>query len=158
MTPLEQIQLVDLLHQREREFIRIWQSEQKLREILPDYPLPPPPDLPSRFKPVTKKPAAKPTPPAPRHILRELLPDNGENVYKVVFRLKGEQQESFQIDRDLLERLIAVPSEEFQPLSIQAIDYRSPEDYTVKETIWESPTGGTGNLPDDSRVGAKPHV
>lgn len=138
MTPLEQIQLVDLLYQREKEFIRIWQCEQKLREILPDFPLPPPPDLPSRHKLVAKKPVAKAPPPAPRHLLRDLLPDNAENAYRIVFRFKGEQQESFQRERELLERLIALPSEEFTPISVQTVEFRSPQDYTVKETVWEN--------------------
>ena len=55
------IEVIDLLHQREAEFIRVWECEQQIREMLPDFPIPPPPDdLPSRQKRV--KPAAKKTP------------------------------------------------------------------------------------------------
>ena len=99
------IEVIDLLRQREAEWIRIWECEQKIREILPEFPIPAPPELPSsrkRSKPVAKKaPAPEAAPPSKASAAIRQLVSGEENAYRLVFLYNNEKQTSFQADREL---------------------------------------------------------
>ncbi len=94
------IQIIDLLKLRESEFVTVWDCEQLIGRILgAPYPLPPPPELPSqRRAPKPKKQTAQAEYP-PK--LRRLKSD-GENVYRIVYRLRDEEHVSLQTDAALV--------------------------------------------------------
>ena len=137
------IEVIDLLHQREAEFIRVWKCEQQIREMLPDFPIPPPPDdLPSRQKRV--KSAAKKTPspedaPASKasQAIRKLVPGE-ENAYRLVFLYNNEQQSSFQQDRELVRTLVNVKTADFVILSVETVSFQDAEHWTSIEMLYQS--------------------
>ncbi len=135
------IEVIDLLHQREAEFIRVWECEQKIREILPDFPLPDPPDLPSRHKKV--KPAAKKTPqteapPASQAsaAIRRLVPGE-ENAYRLTFLYNNELQTSFQMDRELVRMLVNVKTTDFSIVSVETVLFQDSEHWKTIETLYK---------------------
>ena len=136
------IEVIDLLHQREAEFIRVWECEQKIREMLPDFPIPPPPDdLPSRqkrVKPAKKVPQPEEAPASKAsQAIRKLVPGE-ENAYRLVFLYNNEQQSSFQQDRELVRTLVNVKTADFTILSVETVSYQDAEHWTSIETLYQS--------------------
>ncbi len=136
------IEVIDLLHQREVEFIRVWECEQKIKEMFPDFPIPPPPDLPSRQKRV--KPSAQKMPqseemPASKasQAIRKLEP-GVENAYRLVFLYNNEQQSSFQQDRELVRTLVNVKTTDFVILSVETVFFQDAENWKSIETLYKS--------------------
>ena len=135
------IEVIDLLHQREAEFIRVWECEQKIREILPDFPFPDPPDLPSRHKRV--KPSAKKTPPPDASpasqtsaAIRRLVPGE-ENAYRLTFLYNNELQTSFQMDRELVRMLVNVKTTDFSIVSVETVLFQDTEHWKTIETLYQ---------------------
>ena len=138
------IEVIDLLHQREAEFIRIWECEQKIREILPDFPFPAPPELPSRrkrVKPVAKKVAEPDAVPLSKAsaAIRRLVPGE-ENAYRLVFLYNNEQQSSFQMDRELVRTLVNVKTTDFIILSVETVRYQDEDHWQTIETLYSNST------------------
>ncbi|MBQ9368474.1 MAG: hypothetical protein IJT83_11885 [Victivallales bacterium] len=136
------IEVIDLLHQREAEFIRVWECEQKIKEMLPDFPIPPPPDLPSRqkrVKPSAKKPPQSEETPASKasQAIRKLVPGE-ENAYRLVFLYNNEQQSSFQQDRELVRTLVNVKTTDFTILSVETVSFQDAEHWTTIETLYQA--------------------
>lgn len=85
MDPLQSLHIVDLLREREAEFVRVWQCEQDIQRLLHGaFLFDPPPPLPSLAK--KKRPAKPRAGASPR--LRRLRPD--EHAYRVEYESKGE--------------------------------------------------------------------
>jgi hypothetical protein len=135
------IEVIDLLHQREVEFIRVWECEQKIKEMLPDFPIPPPPDLPSRQKRVkpAKKALQSEEAPASKasQAIRKLVP-GVENAYRLVFLYNNEQQSSFQQDRELVRTLVNVKTADFVILSVETVSFQDAEHWKSIETLYQS--------------------
>ena len=135
------IEVIDLLHQREVEFIRVWECEQKIKEMLPDFPIPPPPDLPSRQKRVKPAKKAPPSEEAPAskasQAIRKLVPGE-ENAYRLVFLYNNEQQSSFQQDRELVRTLVNVKTADFVILSVETVSFQDAEHWTSIEMLYQS--------------------
>lgn len=143
------IEIIDLLHEREVEFMRIWRCEQEIKALLPfDFPLPPPPDLPSRRKVVkpAKAVVRKPEPvkkPAPGIDIRRLDVD-GENAYRLVYIYNGKEEYSFQTDRELVRLLGGLNAVDFTLLSVESVKFKDMEHWDCVEVLWkrgESPQG-----------------
>ena len=135
------IEVIDLLHQREAEFIRVWECEQKIKEMLPDFPIPPPPDLPSRqkrVKPAKKAPQTEEAPASKAsQAIRKLVPGE-ENAYRLVFLYNNEQQSSFQQDRELVRTLVNVKTADFLILSVETVSFQDAEHWKSIETLYKS--------------------
>ena len=145
MPPIASIEVIDLLHQREAEFIRVWECEQKIRQILdmPDFPFPPPPDLPSRrkrVKPAPKKATPSTQEPAPSgaSTIRKLVPGQ-ENAYRLCYVYNQEQRCSFQIDRELVRTLLSTQTADFTLLSVETVLYQDDEHWEVIERLYTAP-------------------
>lgn len=140
MTIHEERQLYRLLLQREREFTAIWRAESEINKILGAlYPFPEPPLLPSSkmggnsSKKIVK--AVKTKPPKISTLLRPL--ERGENVYRVVYEVSGEETESFVTDYNLLRRLLPLQTASFTLIKIETALFKSPEDFIVKAVLWQ---------------------
>ena len=134
------IELIDLLHRREEEFVTVWKCEQEVMRIMdmPDFPFAPPPDLPS-LRPVPK---GKGRPKAEKESLPKAPTVRGlqtpqENAYRLVFVYNGVRQDSFQTDQKLIETLMTMELTDFQLLAVETVFFRSPEDWDTCESLWE---------------------
>ena len=137
------IEVIDLLREREAEFMRVWRCEQEIRQLLgvEDFPFSAPPDLPSRRK-VAKGAARASTPkkdkeapaPNPQNDIARL--DVGENAYRLVFAYNGAEESSFQTDRELIRNLLAIKSAEFELKTIEAVCFKDMEHWERKRLIW----------------------
>ncbi|MFA6930626.1 MAG: hypothetical protein WCT05_09875, partial [Lentisphaeria bacterium] len=142
MDTLQEIQIIDLLSQREAELVKVAQAEEAIRELLGGvaFPFPAPPDLPSRHKPRGKLLRRR----AAVDMSEEALPGlrrleaEVENAYHLVYRYNGEKKESFQADFDFLQLLQTFPGEAFQLLRIEAVFFRTPEDWQVRSLLWQT--------------------
>jgi hypothetical protein len=110
MNRREEIQIIDLLGQRDQQLRIVARCEDSIRNILGGYayPFPAPPDLPSRRprKPSGKKQQAA-TPEIPRlGWLRKLEPPQ-ENAYRLTYQTRDntEPQTVFHTDYNLLANL-----------------------------------------------------
>ena len=137
--------LTELLRQREECFVTIWECEQELKAILPDYPLPPPPDLPSRqkrvkqvsTKNVPEKDASSACAPVPAKV-RD-LEAGVENAYRLVFIYQGKEQSSFQTEATLANAIASISTEDFKLLAIETVVFKELDDWQKVQTIWEAP-------------------
>lgn len=137
------IEVIDLLREREAEFLRVWQCEQKVLQLLgvEEFPFSPPPDLPSRRKVV--KGAAKASAPkketvaaAPQNDIARL--EAGENAYRLVFVYNGKEESSFQTDRELIRNLLTIKSAEFELLSVETVKLTDMEHWERRRPIWSN--------------------
>jgi len=135
------IELIDLLHRREEEFVTVWKCEQEIKRIMnmPDFPFPPPPDLPS-LRPVPKVGKGRP------RVVKESRPAGPtvralrtpqENAYRLVFVYNGVRQDSFQTDQKLIETLMTLELTDFRLLAVETVSFRSPDDWETRESLWE---------------------
>jgi hypothetical protein len=141
MEPRQDIAILDLLRLREEEFVRIWSCEEEIRHLLglSAYPFPPPPDLPSRHR-IRRKPsaeAAKGEPGAAPPELRPLRPPQ-ENAYHVVYQRDGLEEDSFLTDPAVIATLMTLNAPNFALLSVETVQFRSPESWKVVETLWNA--------------------
>ncbi|HOG51214.1 MAG TPA: hypothetical protein PKY10_11555 [Lentisphaeria bacterium] len=155
MTLFQDIAIIDLLRQREAEFVVVRSCEQKIKEVLGDvdFPFPMPVDLPSqqrrtiRKTPPQKKPPslsappgiAEPTSPVDLGILSSVrkLDASRENAYRLVFLRHGVKDSSFQTDYDLITALAGLHCPEFQLLSLETVSFTDLDDWQVIDTLWE---------------------
>ena len=137
------IEVIDLLREREAEFLRVWQCEQKVLQLLgvEEFPFSPPPDLPSRRKVV--KGAAKASVPkketvaaAPQNDISRL--EAGENAYRLVFVYNGKEESSFQTDRELIRNLLTIKSAEFELLSVETVKLTDMEHWERIRPLWSN--------------------
>ncbi|MFA4945533.1 MAG: hypothetical protein WC789_12635 [Lentisphaeria bacterium] len=146
MTMLESIRLTDLLLERESEFVRIAECERLIQGILGQpYPFTPPPPLPSLAK---RRPPRRPRKGeeaggAAAVALRPLR--ERENAYRVTWRQGEEAEVSFQADRALVQRLLALREPEFTVMEVAAVQVASPAEVTVHEVLFVRPAEGEGD-------------
>ncbi|MBO4344773.1 MAG: hypothetical protein J5833_03395 [Victivallales bacterium] len=137
------IEVIDLLREREAEFLRVWQCEQKVLQLLgvEEFPFSPPPDLPSRRKVVKGAGKAsvpkKETVAAAPHNDMPLL-EAGENAYRLVFIYNGKEESSFQTDRELIRNLLTIKSAEFELLSVETVKLTDMEHWERRRLLWSS--------------------
>ncbi len=136
------MEVIDLLREREAEFVRIWRCEQEIIGILgmPDFPFPPPPDLPSRQPPAKAKAAkgaARAERKTPAKLIRPLNP-GAENAYRIEFRFDGKRRESFQNDTAFVNALLGLSVTDFQILSVETVLYRGPQEWKTVDSIWKA--------------------
>lgn len=134
------IELIDLLHRREEEFVTVWKCEQEIIRIMgmPDFPFAPPPDLPS-LRPVTKgkgRPRTAKEAQVKGPTVRALRTPQ-ENAYRLVFVYNGVRQDSFQTDQKLIETLMAQELTDFRLMAVETVSFRTLEDWDTCETLWE---------------------
>ena len=149
MTIREEIEILDLLRQREAEFVRVWQCEDGICRLLglSAFPFGGPPELPSRIKgkrmvtvAALRRKNAGDRPQAgglsvKAPAIRKL--QNGEDAYRVVYEHRGSSEASFQADGDLLRRLFMVEGDEFRILSIETVRFRTLEDWDSLAVLWQ---------------------
>ena len=127
-----------LLLQREREFTAVWRAECEINKILgAEFPFAAPPDLPSSYRPVRKKTAARAAKtkiPRLNSIVRNLTED--ENAYRVKYECEGKEYSTLQADTTLLRRLMLINSESFKLKLIETVKLESLEDYNSIEQLW----------------------
>ena len=129
-----------LLLQREREFTAVWRAECEINKILgAEFPFAAPPDLPSSYRPVKKKSAAraaKPKIPKLNSIIRGL--DEQESAYRIVYESEGKEYSTFQTDTNLLRRLMLLNSKSFQFKLIETVLLKeSLENFSPVEELWK---------------------
>lgn len=117
MTPVQQIQINQLLLDREAQFVRVYDLEQAAAQILGEpYPFTKPP-LPSDNR--GKKKAASPKAVA-RDRLRRL--EDGETAYRVTYRQFSQTLTEEHDDLDALRTLLAAQGASLQVLRIETLD------------------------------------
>ncbi len=147
------ISIIDLLRQRESEFVKVWSCEEGIRRLLGmvDYPFPDPPPLPSLRKlknrkasrqlPVAHADAATAhTTAAPSKAplaIRALQPP-AENAYRVVFRRGNVVDSSFQNDPELIKILHGLNLAEFTLLSVETVSFTSLSNWRVVAELWKN--------------------
>ena len=162
MTREQDIRIIDLLFEREAEFLRVWEAEQAILKLLQgaSFPFPQPPDLPSLHKPVRHaSPSGKPPrlhAAVPQKQLRPLDSTQGENAYQLRYLSKNEKQEesgiasscteewldctSWTLQPDVLEEMIRQNTEDFYPISVETVHFISPQEIRPIAKLWENPT------------------
>jgi hypothetical protein len=146
------ISIIELLRQRESEFVKLWACEEGIRRLLGmvDYPFPAPPPLPSLRKSRSRK-ASRQLPGAaessakaaaaaatskPPLRLRALQAPN-ENAYRIVFRRGNVIDSSFQNDPELIRILYGIELETFALLSIETVSFSSLSHWRVVAELWQ---------------------
>ncbi len=134
MNGRDQVTVVDLLREREGQFVRVWQCEDMIAKIVgPSFQFPAPPPLPSALQHKAKPKPAKPAgPPALRR-----LKSPRENAYRIRFVYDGRPDSSFQTDPELLRTLMKLEASDFRILAIETVCFRAPDDWDTVETIYE---------------------
>lgn len=144
MSDLNSIDIIDLLRQREVEFVRVWRCEKEIKALLglDSFPFPAPPDLPSRHKPVKmnarQKAQNKPNAKEEKRSLFDVRKLDGEheNAYRITFINKGLQESSFQRERELVRQLINMKTTDFVPVSVEAVEFNGINDWKTVESLW----------------------
>ncbi len=140
MTIQEERQLYRLLLQREREFTAVWRAESEINKILgAAYPFPEPPLLPSsrvgnsNAKKTVKMVKGKI--PKISTLIRPL--ERGENCYKVIYEVNGEEILGFVTDFVLIRKLLPLKTTSFSLKRVETIFLKSPEDFAVRDVLWQ---------------------
>ena len=60
-----------------------------------------------------------------------------ENAYRIVYISEGKEFVSFQMDTNLIRRLLPIESGIFQLLSVETVSLRTLEDFSTVEILWE---------------------
>ena len=141
--------VIELLREREAELVKVWECEEGIRNLLgvTDFPYPAIPDLPSRRKVakgasrrvVSRKEPSCAAETAQNGVsavpaLRRLA--EGETAYRLEFESRGRRESSFQTDLDGVRKLFQIRSGEFTMLKVEAVCFRSVDDWELKETLW----------------------
>lgn len=135
--------LTELLRMREECFVTVWECEEKLREILPGFPIPQPPDLPSRRKRI-KKQIIHPSADARenetngRIKFRELNRET-ENAYRLVFLYGGQEQSSFQTETSLSSAMANMNTDDFIMLAVETVSFKSMNEWKTRDILWKNP-------------------
>ena len=147
--------LTELLRKREECFVTVWECEQKLQAILPGFPIPPPPDLPSRQKRIRQQ-TAKNAPDKGAEAACALVPakirelqNDRENAYRLVYKYEGKEQSSFQTEATLANALAGTCTEDFQLLAIETVLFSAPDNWSKVDTIWTN--ARKGNIEIDKK-------
>lgn len=157
MTLSQDIAIIDLLRQREADFVVVWKCEQKIKDLLGDvdFPFPAPGDLPSRRRrdarkaPTREKRPVPEPPPEPAGTAGKTefpeirkLESARENAYRLVFLRHGLKDSSFQTDFELIKALAGLNCPEFKLLSLETVYFTDLDNWQVIETLWaDSPDG-----------------
>ena len=122
MTPFDKIRITDLLMQREKAWIKIWECEQGIGRILDgaSYPFLVPLPLPSFKK------AQKPSGKTSKITLRRLRTPQ-ENAYRLIYEFENKIEETLQVDTELIRTLLNSPIETFKILSIETVKFEGNE-------------------------------
>jgi len=147
------ISIIDLLRQRESEFVRVWSCEEGIRRLLGmvDYPFPDPPPLPSLRKIKNRKasrrlpdiqeslPAANAAahPPKAPQAIRHLQPPT-ENAYRIVFRRGPIVDSTFQNDPELIKILYGLTLADFTLLSVETVSFTTLSNWRVVAELWKN--------------------
>ena len=132
--PAAQVKINALLMQREAAFIRIWEIEQRLPQILGQpFPLTIPVDLPSRRPP--RKAGAKPRPADARPRIRSQLRE-GETAWLITYRHRGEVHQRLETSPDTIRDLAGIDTPFLQILRIDTVCVNATG-YDVVETLFE---------------------
>lgn len=156
------INIIDLLRQRESEFVKVWTCEEGIRRLLGlvDFPFPDPPPLPSQRKISNRKasrqlPTALPAPPPPPPtalavksplVLRPLRSPE-ENAYRIVFRRSQIVDSSFQTDAELIRILHGLELADFALLSVETVAFISLSNWRVVAELWNGGDNGDKEVP-----------
>lgn len=148
------ISIIDLLRQRESEFVKVWSCEEGIRRLLGmvDYPFPDPPPLPSLRKTKNRKasrqlPAAHDdaasahtagTHQSKAPLAIRVLQPPAENAYRVVFRRGNVVDSSFQNDPELIKILHGLDLADFTLLSVETVSFTSLSNWRVVAELWKS--------------------
>ncbi|MBR0458155.1 MAG: hypothetical protein IJJ26_02860 [Victivallales bacterium] len=149
MPEVNTIELIDLLREREAEFVKIWKCEQEIIGILgmPNFPFPAPPDLPSRHAGKTvKAPKKAASPKTPSQLVRALVSPQ-ENAYRITYRRDGVEESSFQTDQSLVSSLLRLSKTTFQVLSVETVHFRGMEDWTKVDSVWNAGASPSATKP-----------
>ena len=115
--PAAQVKINALLMQREAAFVRIWEIEQRLQQILGQpFPLTIPVDLPSRQPP--RKAGAKARQADARPRIRSLLRE-GETAWLITYRHRGEVHQRLETSADTIRNCQWRARAPFHPLRQQ---------------------------------------
>lgn len=146
------ISIIDLLRQRESEFVKVWSCEEGIRRLLGmvDYPFPEPPPLPSLRKSKNRK-ASRQLPVAQADIADALgaappktpltlraLQAPAENAYRIVFRRGNVVDSSFQNDPELIKILHGLNLADFALLSVETVSFTSLSNWCVVAELWKN--------------------
>ncbi len=133
--PAAQVKINTLLMQRETAFVRIWEIEQRLQQIL-GQPFPVTvPDLPSRLP---RKAGAKLRQAEGRPRFRSLLRE-GENAWLITYCHCGEVHQRLETSADTLRDLAGIETPFLQILRIDTV-LANPTGHEVVETLFERPS------------------
>ncbi len=125
------LQLNELLIQREGEFLRVHQCEQAIAKILDgQYPIPPPPDLPSIRGNSKTTSKARTAPGDPPQRVRTL--GTNETGYQIHYQQGEERYTDTTADRKIMQWLLR-PDSGWNILSIKTVDFAGE----VQEILFE---------------------
>ena len=134
--PAAQVKINALLMQREAAFVRIWEIEQRLQQILGQpFPLTIPVDLPSRRPP--RKAGAKARQADARPRIRSLLRE-GETAWLITYRHRGEVHQRLETSADTIRDLAGIDTPFLHILRIDTVRVTDAGNETV-ETLYERP-------------------
>ena len=134
--PAAQVKINALLMQREAAFVRIWEIEQRLQQILGQpFPLTIPVDLPSRQPP--RKAGAKARQADARPRIRSLLRE-GETAWLITYRHRGEVHQRLETSADTIRDLAGIDTPFLHILRIDTVRVTDAGNETV-ETLYERP-------------------
>ncbi|MGI5924764.1 MAG: hypothetical protein ACOX9E_12545 [Lentisphaeria bacterium] len=146
------ISIIDLLRQRESEFVKVWSCEEGIRRLLGmvDYPFPAPPPLPSLRKSKNRK-ASRQLPvaqddvtaafgdaPAKTPLTLRALQAPTENAYRIVFRRGNVVDSSFQNDPELIKILHGLNLADFALLSVETVSFTSLSNWCIVAELWKN--------------------
>jgi hypothetical protein len=132
--PAAQVKINALLMQREAAFVRIWEIEQRLQQILGQpFPLTIPVDLPSRRPP--RKAGAKARQADARPRIRSLLRE-GETAWLITYRHRGEVHQRLETSADTIRDLAGIDTPFLHILRIDTVRVTDAGNETV-ETLYE---------------------
>lgn len=141
MLQREKIKILGLLTQRDKEFVRLWDCEEKIREILGglDFPFPRVVELPSEKRSAQRKRPELDFSWVDNYhtTIRDLRPPQ-ENAYRVEYLNGKKTRISYHIDKALVESLIDISCECFGIISVTAGFFKSNGDWKPTETVWSS--------------------
>jgi hypothetical protein len=134
--PAAQVKINALLMQREAAFVRIWEIEQRLQQILGQpFPLTIPVDLPSRRPP--RKAGAKARQADARPRIRSLLRE-GETAWLITYRHRGEVHQRLETSADTIRDLAGIDTPFLHILRIDTVRVTDAGNEIV-ETLYERP-------------------
>ncbi len=161
----QEIRVIDLLARREAEFLRVSECEEQIRALLDgnDFPFPPPPVVlpsdgrtnakkawrpqglavpkPNAKKAGRRETAATPplaTPTTPQCVIPPLQsPD--ENAYLVHYQEKDKKGTSFLDNPAQVQALLELACDSFWVSKVEAVQFRTLEDYRSTRVLWEPP-------------------